>query len=85
MLFVGNVQSNRLSEELARALYPPHPSAARREEAHSYRYSFWLTLLVLLLNGATVVIIVFYQKARYRRKQEQRKPMEDAPRDGILF
>ncbi|KAM5323488.1 clarin-3 [Glossophaga mutica] len=85
VLFVGNVQSNRLSDKLARALYPPHPSATRREEAHHYRYSFWLTLLVLLLNGATIVIIAFYQKARYRRKQEQRKPMEDAPRDGILF
>lgn len=85
VLFVGNVQSNGLSEELARALYPLHPTAARQEEAHRYGYSFWLTLLVLLLDGATVVIVVFYQKARYRRRQEQRKPMEDAPRDGILF
>ncbi|XP_045710263.1 clarin-3 [Phyllostomus hastatus] len=85
VLFVANVQSNRLSEELARALYPPHPPAARRVEAHGYGYSFWLTLLVLLLNGATVTIVVLYQRARLRRKQEMRKPMEDAPRDGILF
>ena len=48
-------------------------------------YSFWLTLLVILLNVVTAVIIIFYQKARYQRKQEQRKPMESAPRDGILF
>ncbi|XP_037014969.2 clarin-3 [Artibeus jamaicensis] len=85
VLFVGNVQSNGLSEELAGALYPRQPSATRRVQTHHYRYSFWLTLLVLLLNGTTVVIIVFYQKARRRRKQEQRRPMEEAPRDGILF
>ncbi|XP_036907092.1 clarin-3 [Sturnira hondurensis] len=84
-LFVGNVQSNGLSEELARVLYPPQPTATRRVETHRYRYSFWLMLLVLLLNGITVVIIAFYQKARHKQKQRQRKPIEDAPRDGILF
>ncbi|KAF6108019.1 clarin 3 [Phyllostomus discolor] len=85
VLFVANVQSNRLSEELAGALYSPHLLAARGAEAHRYGYSFWLALPVLLLNGATVAIVVLYQRARHRRKQEMRKPMEDAPRDGILF
>lgn len=85
VLFVGNVQSNQLSEQLAQALYPLYPSTAHRGTAHSYGHTFWLLLLVILLDVATAVIIVFYQKARYRQKQEQRKPMEYAPRDGILF
>ncbi|MXQ94396.1 hypothetical protein E5288_WYG001173 [Bos mutus] len=85
VLFVGNTQSNRLSEELAQRLYPLYPAATQQGTAHAYRYSFWLTLLVILLNVVTTVIIIFYQKARYQRKQEQRKPMESAPRDGILF
>ncbi|XP_053441895.1 clarin-3 [Nycticebus coucang] len=82
VLFVGNTQSNRLSEELFRVLYP---MAISQGVTHSYGYSFWLTLLVILLNVITVVIVIFYQKARYQRKQEQRKPMESGSRDGMLF
>ncbi|XP_004751777.1 clarin-3 [Mustela lutreola] len=85
ILFVGNTQSNHLSEDLARTLYPLYPAAAYGVTTHSYGYSFWLTLPVILLSIDSVVIVVFYQKARYQRKQEQRKPMECAPRDGILF
>ncbi|XP_002721295.2 clarin-3 [Oryctolagus cuniculus] len=82
MLFVGNTQSHHLSEELSRLLYP---TVTTTSSTHSYGHSFWLILLVILLNVATVVIIIFYQKARYQRRQEQKKPLEFAPRDGILF
>ncbi|XP_034380559.1 clarin-3 [Arvicanthis niloticus] len=82
VLFVGNVDSNHLSEKLSQKLYP---NAINKRTSHTYGYSFWLILLVILLNIITVVIIIFYQKARYRQKQEQRKPVEYAPRDGILF
>lgn len=85
ILFVGNVQANHLSEELTQTLYPRYPSAAHRGAAHRYGSSFWLTLLILLLDIVTVVIVFFYQKARYQQKREQRKPVEYAPRDGILF
>lgn len=85
ILCVGNVQSNNLSEALAQTLYPPFSPATDRGTTHRYGYSFWLLLLIILLNIITVVIIFFYQKARYQQKQEQRKPMEYAPRDGILF
>ncbi|XP_012877444.1 PREDICTED: clarin-3 [Dipodomys ordii] len=82
ILFVGNTDANHLSEELSQRLYP---AMILGGTAHTYGYSFWLIFLVMLLNIVTVVIIVFYQKARYKQKQEQRKPMEYAPRDGILF
>nr|XP_004669694.1 clarin-3 [Jaculus jaculus] len=82
VLFVGNTDSNHLSENLSQKLYP---QVTNKGTTHSYGYSFWLILLVILLNIVTAVIIVFYQKARYQQKQEQRKPMEYAPRDGILF
>ncbi|XP_012636845.1 clarin-3 [Microcebus murinus] len=82
MLFVGNTQSSQLSEVLLHALYPTVTSQGM---THRYGHSFWLILLVLLLNIVTVVIVIFYQRARYQRKQEHRKPMEVAPRDGILF
>lgn len=85
ILCVGNVQSNNLSEALAQTLYPHFSPATDRGTTHRYGYSFWLMLLIILLNIITVVIIFFYQKARYQQKQEQRKPMEYAPRDGILF
>ncbi|KAM7329490.1 hypothetical protein ACRRTK_011103 [Alexandromys fortis] len=82
VLFVGNTESNHLSEELSHKLYT---DITIKTTTHSYGYSFWLVLLVILLNIVTVVIIIFYQKARYQQKQEQRKPVEYAPRDGILF
>lgn len=82
LLFVGNTDSNHLSERLSQKLYP---QVTNKGTTHSYGYSFWLILLVIFLNMATVVIIVFYQRARYQQKKEQRKPMEYAPRDGILF
>ncbi|XP_004625636.1 clarin-3 [Octodon degus] len=82
VLFVGNTQSNQLSEELSLKLYP---SITIRGTTHSYGYSFWLILLIILLNVLTVVIIFFYQKARSQQKQAERKPVEYAPRDGILF
>nr|XP_006987627.1 clarin-3 [Peromyscus maniculatus bairdii] len=82
LLFVGNTESNHLSEELSQKLYP---DTVNKRTTHTYGYSFWLILLVILLNIVTVVIIIFYQKARYQQKQEQRKPLEYAPRDGILF
>lgn len=85
VLFVGNVQANRLSEVLVQSLYPRYPLATQQGTVHSYGSSFWLLLLVLLLSIVTAVIIGFFQRARRRRRQEQRKPVEQAPRDGILF
>lgn len=85
VLFVGNTESNHLSENLTQRLYPDIISIINQRTTNTYGYSFWLTLLVILLNIVTVVIIIFYQKARYQQKQQQRKPVEYAPRDGILF
>lgn len=82
VLFVGNAESNHLSENLTQRLYP---DIINQRTTNTYGYSFWLILLVILLNIVTVVIIIFYQKARYQQKQQQRKPVEYAPRDGILF
>jgi hypothetical protein len=82
ILFVGNTEANHLSQALSKELYA---DISVIRTTHSYGYSFWLILLVILLNIVTVVIIIFYQKARYQQKQEQRKPVEYAPRDGILF
>ncbi|XP_014688026.1 clarin-3 [Equus asinus] len=85
MLFVGNIQAKHLSQELIEALYSSYPRSTHKGVTHHYGYSFWLMLLIILLNIVAVVIIIFYQRARYQRKQEQKKPMEYAPRDGILF
>lgn len=82
VLFVGNAESNHLSENLTQRLYT---DIINQRTTNTYGYSFWLILLVILLNIVTVVIIIFYQKARYQQKQQQRKPVEYAPRDGILF
>ncbi|XP_027711751.1 clarin-3 isoform X2 [Vombatus ursinus] len=84
ILFAVNTQANNLSGVLSSTLYLME-GYTYGDTTHTYQYSFWLLLLILLLNILTVIVIVFYQKARYHRKQEHQKPMENAPKDGILF
>ncbi|NXF80755.1 CLRN3 protein, partial [Sclerurus mexicanus] len=83
ILFPVNIEAHSLSEELARGC---STSLQRHiNSKHSYGYSYWLMLLILLLNIASVIIIYFYDHARYSKKKEQERPIENAPKDVILF
>ncbi|XP_051838671.1 clarin-3 [Antechinus flavipes] len=84
VLFAVNTQANGLSAAMSSALYLSQ-DYSYGGASHSYLYAFWLLLLVLALNALTVAVVAFYQNARYHRQQKRRKPMENAPRDGILF
>nr|XP_056706316.1 clarin-3 [Euleptes europaea] len=84
ILFAVNVEANELSVQLAFNTSPSPPSRLYKL-SNSYGYSYWIMLLIVLLNVATIIIIVFYQKARYSKRKEQERPMESAPKDGILF
>ncbi|XP_065408304.1 clarin-3 isoform X1 [Chrysemys picta bellii] len=83
ILFAANVEANKLSVELASncAL----SSNQYKDSRNNYEYSYWLMLLIFLLNVATIIIIIFYHRARYSKRKEQERPIENAPRDGILF
>ncbi|NXK68826.1 CLRN3 protein, partial [Sylvietta virens] len=83
ILFPVNVQGNSLSEELARGCSTS--LQAHIGSKHSYGYSYWIMLLVLFLNAASLTIIYFYDHARYSKKKEQQRPIENAPKDVILF
>ncbi|NXI06175.1 CLRN3 protein, partial [Pachycephala philippinensis] len=83
ILFPVNVQGNSLSEELARGCSSSRE--AHLGSKHSYGYSYWIMLLVLILNIASLIIIYFYDHARYSKKKEQERPIENAPKDVILF
>ncbi|NWV03229.1 CLRN3 protein, partial [Ptilonorhynchus violaceus] len=83
ILFPVNIEGNRLSEELA------HRCSTSLQthlgSTHNYGYSYWIMLLILFLNVASLVIIYFYDHARYSKKKEQERPIENAPKDVILF
>ncbi|NXE68978.1 CLRN3 protein, partial [Calcarius ornatus] len=83
ILFPVNVQGNSLSEKLA------HSCSSSLQEhlgsKHNYGYSYWIMLLILVLNIASLIIIYFYDHARYSKKKEQERPIENAPKDVILF
>ncbi|XP_042316600.1 clarin-3 [Sceloporus undulatus] len=82
ILFPVNVEVNKLSLELA----VKHCTSSRGlKPSNTYGYSYWIVLLMALLNAVTVIIIVFYQRARYSKRKEQERPMASAPKDGILF
>ncbi|NXH26164.1 CLRN3 protein, partial [Myiagra hebetior] len=83
ILFPVNVQGNSLSEELARACSTSLQT--RLGSKHNYGYSYWIMLLILFLNAASLIIIYFYDHARYSKKKEKERPMENAPKDVILF
>uniref|UniRef100_A0A8C3R9S6 Clarin 3 n=1 Tax=Cyanoderma ruficeps TaxID=181631 RepID=A0A8C3R9S6_9PASS len=83
ILFPVNVEGNRMSEELA------HGCSTSLEthigSKHTYGYSYWIMLLIVFLNVASLIIIYFYDHARYSKKKEQERPIENAPKDVILF
>ncbi|NWU31029.1 CLRN3 protein, partial [Dyaphorophyia castanea] len=83
ILFPVNVQGNSLSEELAHGCSTSLQTHLGSK--HSYGYSYWILLLVILLNTASLIIIYFYDHARYSKKKEQQRPIENAPKDVILF
>ncbi|NXM42250.1 CLRN3 protein, partial [Gymnorhina tibicen] len=83
ILFPVNVQGNSLSEELAHGCSTSLQTHLGSK--HSYGYSYWIMLLVIVLNAASLIIIYFYDHARYSKKKEQERPIENAPKDVILF
>ncbi|XP_009905410.2 clarin-3 [Dryobates pubescens] len=83
VLFPVNVEVNSLSVELARvcsSLLQTHT-----DSTHMYGYSYWIMLLIIFLNICSIIIIYFYDHARYSKKKEQERPIENAPKDVILF
>ncbi|KAM7048051.1 clarin-3 [Acridotheres tristis] len=84
ILFPVNVEGNRLSEDLARGGCSI-PLQTALGSKHTYGYSYWIMLLILFLNIASFTIIYFYDHARYSKKKEQERPIENAPKDVILF
>ncbi|NXC88546.1 CLRN3 protein, partial [Cercotrichas coryphoeus] len=84
ILFPVNVEGSGLAVDLA-----PAGCSTQLERhfgsKHSYGYSYWLMLLILLLNIASLTIIYFYDHATYAKKKEQERPIENAPKDVILF
>ncbi|XP_058043955.1 clarin-3 [Ahaetulla prasina] len=82
ILFAVNVEVNKLSAELAIKYCKVSKGV---EQSNSYGYSYWIMLLIIALNATTVIIIVFYQRAKYSKKKERERPLDSAPKDGILF
>ncbi|KFO13503.1 Clarin-3 [Balearica regulorum gibbericeps] len=83
ILFPVNIEENSLSVELARGCFPFLETHIKSE--HNYGYSYWIMLIIIVLNSASIIIIYFYDHARYSKKKEQERPIENAPKDVILF
>ncbi|NXW15263.1 CLRN3 protein, partial [Circaetus pectoralis] len=83
ILFPVNIEENGLSVELAYGCFSFLQTHIKSE--HSYGYSYWIMLLIIFLNITSIIIIYFYDHARYSKKKEQERPIENAPKDVILF
>ncbi|NWW72771.1 CLRN3 protein, partial [Climacteris rufus] len=83
ILFPVNVEANSLSEELAHGCSTSLQTHLGSK--HNYGYSYWIMLLIIFLNVASLIVIYFYDHARYSKKKEQERPIENAPKDVILF
>ncbi|POI31144.1 hypothetical protein CIB84_005107 [Bambusicola thoracicus] len=83
ILFPVNVEGNEMSVELA--INCISLSLTHIGSEHRYEYSYWILLLSIIFNIATIIIIYFYDHARYSKKKEQERPIENASKDVILF
>ncbi|NXJ49052.1 CLRN3 protein, partial [Spizaetus tyrannus] len=83
ILFPVNIEENGLSVELAYGCFSFLQTYIKSE--HTYGYSYWIMLLIIFLNITSIIIIYFYDHARYSKKKEQERPIENAPKDVILF
>ncbi|XP_029887074.1 clarin-3 [Aquila chrysaetos chrysaetos] len=83
ILFPVNIEENGLSVELAYGCFSFLQTHIKSE--HTYGYSYWIMLLIIFLNITSIIIIYFYDHARYSKKKEQERPIENAPKDVILF
>ncbi|NXL31543.1 CLRN3 protein, partial [Glaucidium brasilianum] len=83
ILFPVNIEEYGLSTELAKGCFSFLQTHIKSE--HTYGYSYWIMLLIIFLNIASIIIIYFYDHARYSKKKEQERPIENAPKDVILF
>ncbi|NXJ66429.1 CLRN3 protein, partial [Rostratula benghalensis] len=83
ILFPVNIEGNGLSVELAHGCFSALQTLVKSE--HTYGYSYWIMLLIIFLNIASIIIVYFYDHARYSKKKEQERPIENAPKDMILF
>ncbi|XP_071605786.1 clarin-3 [Heliangelus exortis] len=82
ILFPVNIEAHELSVELAQRCSSLQTHVGSQ---HSYGYSYWIMLLIILLNIASIVITYFYDHAKYYEKKQQERPIEVAPKDVILF
>ncbi|KAJ1141274.1 hypothetical protein NDU88_007608 [Pleurodeles waltl] len=82
ILGVVNTDLNKFPERLIKENFK---SETTFNQQINYGYSFWLLLVIIVFNAATIVIIYFYHHARYSERREQQRPMENAPKDVILF
>ncbi|XP_072196996.1 clarin-3 [Excalfactoria chinensis] len=83
ILFPINVEGNGMSLELANKCISLAQAQVGSE--HRYSYSYWILLLSIIFNIVTIIIIYFYDHARYSKKKEQERPIENASKDVILF
>ncbi|NXN31460.1 CLRN3 protein, partial [Nycticryphes semicollaris] len=83
ILFPVNIEENGLSVELAHGCFSALQMHVKSE--HTYGYSYWIMLLIIFMNIASIIIVYFYDHARYSKKKEQERPIENAPKDVILF
>ncbi|CAH2322313.1 clarin-3 [Pelobates cultripes] len=83
VLFASNTEANQMPKYLAQVLDQSTDQYHKSE--NTYGYSYWLLLPCIFLNIATIGVIYYYQHARYNKKKEQERPMENASKDVILF
>lgn len=83
ILFPVSIEENSLSVKLAQGCFGFLQTHVGSE--HTYGYSYWIMLPIIFLNIASIIIIYFYDHARYSKKKKQERPIENAPKDVILF
>lgn len=85
VLFALNAEVYELSLHLAKEHATQSQDTVLHSVTDSYGYSFWITFVVIALNITTIFIAFAYEHRSYNRKQEQQIPIENAPKDVLMY
>ncbi|MBN3284771.1 CLRN3 protein, partial [Polyodon spathula] len=84
VLFVVNTEVYHLSVKMAQNKIDS-PLVTLSNAKNSIGYSYYLMIPAFFCNLFVIIIINVYQHASYTQKKAQQRPVEDAPKDVMMY
>ncbi|KAM7370637.1 hypothetical protein PAMP_010166 [Pampus punctatissimus] len=84
IIFVINVIVTNMAENLAQNIGDTSPVDLRNKSSEMH-IGYYLIIPYMVLSLLTITLIYMYDHAAYRRRKEQQRPTEDAPKEIMMY